>query len=408
MLVWLDREAVSARMRGKKDHGLHIGYEIRSHMFYLDCGFTCRLKWHAAVFPKVWQLGCEGVSLGLARGRNVLKTSHRSRSSAMMLQHSDIISSHVTWRESKIQQNCFHSNLRNMFSFPTLTCRVFVFSSVSAFLRLPSSSLSHSSLTHSLTHPLTHSFTHSLTHPLTHSLTLTRSLAHSFTHSLTHSNHILAFAWQARDNVHCQGVGCTPWHPLGSASFAWQAWDNVHCQGVGCTPWRPLGSFCVAGVGLCALPRGWMYALASLGLRLFCAAGVGQCALPRGWMYALASLGLRFFCVAGVDNVQCQGVGCTPRGVPCHGLRLFCVAGVGQCALPRSLGLRFFCVAGVGQCALPRGWMYALASLGLRFFCVAGVGLCALPRGWMYALAPLGLHLFCVAGVGHSLTSPTH
>ena len=33
-----------------------------------------------------------------------------------------------------------------------------------------------------------------------------------------------------------------------------------------------------------------MYALAPLGLRLFCVAGVGQCALPRGWMYALASL----------------------------------------------------------------------------------------------------------------------
>ena len=30
--------------------------------------------------------------------------------------------------------------------------------------------------------------------------------------------------------------------------------------------------------------------LASLGLRLFCVAGVGQCALPRGRMYALASL----------------------------------------------------------------------------------------------------------------------
>jgi len=69
-----------------------------------------------------------------------------------------------------------------------------------------------------------------------------------------------------------QGVGCTPWHPLVSAArrsaggfcvagaalgalqgvgyrpwrtfvsaalpvaFAWQAWDNVHCQGLGCTP----------------------------------------------------------------------------------------------------------------------------------------------------------------------------
>ena len=55
--------------------------------------------------------------------------------------------------------------------------------------------------------------------------------------------------------------------PWGSAAFAWQALDNVHCQGVGCTPWRPLGlrRFCVAGVGQGALPRGQMYALASLG-----------------------------------------------------------------------------------------------------------------------------------------------
>ena len=77
-----------------------------------------------------------------------------------------------------------------------------------------------------------------------------------------------ACAWQAWDNVHCQrgrmyalaslgappllcgsrGKMCTakgsdvrPGVPWGSASFAWQAWDNVHCQGVGCTPWRPLG-----------------------------------------------------------------------------------------------------------------------------------------------------------------------
>ena len=168
--------------------------------------------------------------------------------------------------------------------------------------------------------------------------------------------------------MHCQGVGCTPWRPLGSASFAWQAWDNVHCQGSDVrpgVPWAPpllrrrRGTMWIAK----ALPRGRMYALASLGLRLFCVTGVGQCA--------------------------------------------FCVAGVGQCALPRgrmyalaSLGLRLFCVAGVGQCALPRGRMYALASLGLRLFCVAGVGQCALPRGRMYALASLGLRLFCVTGVG--------
>ena len=419
-----------------------------------------------------------------------------------------------------------------------------------------------------------------------------------------------SFAWQAWDNVHCQGVGCTPWRPLGlrrfcvagvgqcalprgwmyalaslgappllrgrrgpmctakgldvrpgvpwgSAAFAWQAWANVHCQGVGCTPWRPLGLrlFCVAGVGQCALPRGLMYALASLGappllrgrrrtmctakgsdvrpgvpwgsasfawqawdnlhcqgvgctpwrplgLRHFCVAGVGLCALPRGLMYALASLGAppllrgrrRTMCTAkgsdvrpGVpwgsasfawqawDNVRCQGVRC--RLWRPLGLRLFCVAGVGSmctakgldvrpgvpwgsaafawqawdnvhcqgvgCTPWRPLGLRLFCVAGVGQCALPRGLMYALASrgappllrgrrgtmctakgsdvrsgvpwgsaafawqayinvhcqgvrctpwrpLGLRRFCVAGVGQGALPKGLMYALASLG------------------
>ena len=134
-----------------------------------------------------------------------------------------------------------------------------------------------------------------------------------------------------------KGLDVRPGVPWGSAAFAWQAWDNVHCQGVGCMPWRPLGlrRFCVAGVGQCALPRGRMYALASLGLRLFCVAGVGQCAPPRGRMYALASLGLRLVCVADVaqcapprclmyalaslgapasfawqawDNVHCQGV----------------------------------------------------------------------------------------------------
>ena len=337
-----------------------------------------------------------------------------------------------------------------------------------------------------------------------------------------------AFAWQAWDNVHCQGVGCTPWRPLGL------------CQGVGCTPWRPLGlrRFCVAGMGQSALPRGLMYALASqLGLRFFCVAGVGQCALPRGLMYALASLGAPplsrgrrgTMCTAkgsdvrpGVpwgsasfawqawDNVHCQGVWCTPwRPL---GLRLFCVAGVGQCALPRGLmyalaslgappllrgrrgtmctakgsdvrpgvpwgsasiawqawdnvhcqgvrctlwrplGLRRFCVAGVGQCALPRGQMYALASLGappllrgrrtstctakgsdvrpgvpwgsvafawqawdnvhcqrvwctpwrplgLRRFCVAGVRQCALPKGLMYALASLEAEVRRLVGV---------
>ena len=128
--------------------------------------------------------------------------------------------------------------------FPTLTCGVFVFSSVSAFrLPPPLPPLTHS-LTHSLTHTLTHSFTHSPTHPLTHPLT----------HSLT--PHLL----RGRRGIMCtaKGSDVRPGVPWVSASFAWQAWHNVHCQGVGCTPWRPLGlrRFCVAGVAQCALPRG--------------------------------------------------------------------------------------------------------------------------------------------------------
>ena len=70
--------------------------------------------------------------------------------------------------------------------FPTLTCGVFVFSSVSAF-RLPppaaSRPLTH---THPLTHPLTHSHSLTLTHSLTHSHS--HSLTHTLTHSFTHSH----------------------------------------------------------------------------------------------------------------------------------------------------------------------------------------------------------------------------
>ena len=219
---------------------------------------------------------------------------------------------------------------------------------------------------------------------------LSPSLTHSFTHSLTHSHtHSLMCILHGKRGTMCtaKGSDVRPGVPWVSASFAWQAWHNVHCQGVGCTPWRPLGLrlFCVAGVGQCALPRVGCTPWRPLGLRLFCVAGVGQCALPRGRMYALASLGspplLRgrrgTMCTAkGSDvrpgvpwvsasfawqawhnvhcdvafawqawhNVHCQGVGCMPwRPL---GLRLFCVAGVAQCALRRG-----FCVAGVGHCA---------------------------------------------------------
>ena len=65
-------------------------------------------------------------------------------------------------------------------------------------------------------------------------------------------------------------------------AFAWQAWDNVHCQGVGCS--------------------------ASLGLRFFCVAGMGQCAWPRGRMYAPVFLW------------RSWGVGGVGLGAPTHSL----------------------------------------------------------------------------------------
>ena len=171
------------------------------------------------------------------------------------------------------------------------------------------------------------------------------------------------------------------WRPWVSASFAWQAWDNVHCQGVGCTP---RGSAGVPGSPpLLRGRRGTMCTakgsdvrpgvpLASLGIRLFCVAGVGQCALPRGRMYAPGFCWRPWlsasFAWQAWDNVHCQGVGCTPRGsagVPgspplLRGRRGTMCTAKGLDVRPgvplASLGLRLFCVAGVGQCAR---WMYA-------------------------------------------------
>ena len=196
-----------------------------------------------------------------------------------------------------------------------------------------------------------------------------------------------SFAWQAWHNLHCQGVGCTPWRPLGLRLFCVAgvaqsalprgrmyalAFFGSPPPGVGCTPWRPLSLrlFCVAGVAQSALPRGRMYALASLVSCLFCVAGVAQSALPRGRMYALASLVSASFAWQARHKLHCQGVGCIRPGVPWVSAlfawqawdNLHC-QGVG-CTPWRFLGLRLFCVAGVAQSALPRGRMYALASLG--------------------------------------------
>ena len=325
-----------------------------------------------------------------------------------------------------------------------------------------------------------------------HSLTAKGSVTHSLGRmyalaSLRCPLVSAAFAWQTWNNVHCQGVGCTPWRPSGvpwsPPLLRGRCGDNVHCQGVGCTLRCPSGVrlFCV---GQCGLPRGRMYALASLplprgrmyapvslrcppllrgtmwtakgsdarpgippvflGLRRFCVAGVGQRALPRGRMYALASLRCPLVSAAFAwqawDNVHCQGVGCTPwrpSGVPWSPPLLRGRGGTTCTAKgsdarpgvpPVSLGFRRFCVAGVGQCTLPRGRMHALGSdarpgvppvsLGLRrcplvsaaFAWQAwdnvhcqGVG-CTPPVSLRCrsgaAPVSLGLRLFCVAGVG--------
>ena len=122
----------------------------------------------------------------------------------------------------------------------------------------------------------THSLTHSLTH--SHSLTLTHTHSLSLTHTITHSYSLgtpcvagvgqcallrgLMYALaslgappllRGRRGTMCtaKGSDVRPGLPWGSASFTWQAWDNLHCQGVWCTPWRPLGLrfFYVTGVG---------------------------------------------------------------------------------------------------------------------------------------------------------------
>ena len=370
-------------------------------------------------------------------------------------------------------------------------------------------------------HSLTHSPTHSLTHSLIQSLTQCAFCVAGVAQCALPRGRMYALAslgspslLRGRRGTMCtaKGSDVRPGVTWVSASFARQAWDNVHCQGVGCTPWRPLGLrfFCVAGVAQCALPRGRMYALASLGSPPLLRGRRGTMCTAKGsdvrpgvpwvsasfawqawdnvhcqggWMYALASLGspplLRgrrgTLCTAkGSDvrpgvpwvsasfawqawhNVHCQGVGCTPwRPL---GLRLFCVAGVAQCALPRG---RMYALASLGSPPLLRGrrgtmctakgsdvrpgvpwvsasfawqaWhnvhcqggrMYALASLGSPSLLRGRRGtMCILPRGRMYALASLGsppllrgrrwdnvhcqgvpwmLRLFGVAGVGQS------
>ena len=140
-------------------------------------------------------------------------------------------------------------------SVPTLTCGVFVFSAVSAPSSSRLSSHSNTPYSSSVTLPVAfawqvwdlvhckgvgctpwrpphHSHTHipiTLTRAhITHTHTHPTHTSHSHTRTHIHPNHTLthisplvsaalpvAFAWQARDLVHCKGVRCTPWRPSG-------------------------------------------------------------------------------------------------------------------------------------------------------------------------------------------------
>jgi len=142
------------------------------------------------------------------------------------------------------------------------------------------------------------------------------------------------------------GSDVRPGIPWVSASFAWQAWRSVHCQRIGYTPWCPLGlrRLDVAGMAQCALARGRINGLASLGFPPHLLAGYGIIYTVKGsdvrpgipWVSAV------FACQVW-DHLHCQGVGCTSW---------------------RPLGFRLFYVRGVAQYALPRGRIYVLASLG--------------------------------------------
>ena len=162
------------------------------------------------------------------------------------------------------------------------------------------------------------------------------------------------------------------WRPFSSAAFAWQAWDNVHCQGVSGVPWSP---------PLLRDRRGAMYTPRGSDVRPWRPSGVPpapsafawqpcrQFALAGGRMYAMAShwrpLGSAAFAWQACDNLHCQGVGCPswrPSGVPwspplLRGRRGTMCTPRGSDVRPgvplASLGLRRFCVAGLGQSALP-------------------------------------------------------
>ena len=211
--------------------------------------------------------------------------------------------------------------------FPTLTCAVSAPSFLPPVLPHPLTHTSHTSHTHipHTTHTNTH---HPHTHTsLTHTHTSLTHTQHSHTHiSLTHTHHSHSLThtqMYARVSLQC---------PLVSAAlpvaFAWQARDLVHCKGSDVRPGIPpvfLGlrrSAGVAGAGLGALQRGQMYALASLRCPFVSAAShLTHTYITHHHSHSLrctprcplvsAALPVAFAWQAR-DLVHCKGVGCTP------------------------------------------------------------------------------------------------
>ena len=271
--------------------------------------------------------------------------------------------------------------------------------------------LTHS-LTHSLTHALTHSLTlthsHSLTHThslsLTHSLTLTHTHSHSLTLTHTHSLHSTP--------LHSTPLHSTPLHLHSTLASLWRLplaslWrpSGVPLASLwrpSGVPWAPRllrgrrGTMCTAKgsdvrpgvplVGQCALPRGRMYALASL----WCPSGVPWAPLllrgRRGAMCTakgsdvrpgvlwrpfgvpLASLWCPLasaaFAWQAWDNVHCQGVGCTPWRPSGVLASLWRPSGVPWARLLLRGRRGTMCTA--------KGSMYALTSLWRPLWCPLG------------------------------------
>ena len=198
--------------------------------------------------------------------------------------------------------------------FPTLTCGVFVFSAVSAppSSRLSSHSHTHISLVqhHSHTHP-NHTHTHHTHTHHTHTYIAHTSLflhiphihhTYTHTHSHTYPTHTGLGALQrgrkyALASLRCPSLTHTS-HTHLTLTLTYIPITHTHTHThITLGLRRSAGGFCVAGVGLGALQRGRMYALASLR----CPSGVPP-----------LSLRCRLVSAALPVAFAWQGVGCTP------------------------------------------------------------------------------------------------